>query len=54
MGRRGKKLNPISIFTVEREGGGRKFVTFEIFMSATMKNAVFWDVTQCDRRFGGT
>jgi hypothetical protein len=33
-------------------------VGFEVFMAATMKNAVFWDVAPCgfiiNRRFGGT
>jgi hypothetical protein len=34
------------------------FVRFEVFMSVTMKNVVFWDITPCgcykNRRFGGT
>jgi hypothetical protein len=33
-------------------------VRFEVFTAVTMKNGVFWDVTQCasckNRRFGGT
>jgi hypothetical protein len=33
-------------------------VRFEVFTAMTMKNADFWDVTQCgsgkNRRFGGT
>jgi hypothetical protein len=33
-------------------------VRFEAFTAVTMKNGVFWDITQCDscknRRFGGT
>jgi hypothetical protein len=24
-----------------------QYVRFEVFTAATMKNAVFWDVTQC-------
>jgi hypothetical protein len=35
-----------------------QFVRFEVFTAVTMKNGVFWDVTQCgsckNRRFGGT
>jgi hypothetical protein len=34
-----------------------KYVRFEVFTAVTMKNVVFWDVTQCgyckNRRFGG-
>jgi hypothetical protein len=33
-------------------------VRFEVFTAVTVKNSVFWDVTQCGscriRRFGGT
>jgi hypothetical protein len=33
------------------------YVRFEVFMAVTMKNVVFWDLTQCgsrkNRRFGG-
>jgi hypothetical protein len=33
-------------------------VRFEVFTAVTIKNGVFWDVTQCgsckNRRFGGT
>jgi hypothetical protein len=35
-----------------------RYVRFDVFMAANMKNAVFWDVTPCgsceNRRFGGT
>jgi hypothetical protein len=37
---------------------GVEDVRFEVFTVVTMKNVVFWDVTQCgsckNRRFGGT
>jgi hypothetical protein len=37
--------------------GNLNYVRFEIFTAVTMKNAVFWDVTQCgscqNPRFGG-
>jgi hypothetical protein len=36
----------------------QNFVRFEVLTTATMKNAVFWDVAPCrscvNRRFGGT
>jgi hypothetical protein len=36
---------------------GSCYVRFEVFTAATVKSAVFWDVTPCDacknRRFGG-
>jgi hypothetical protein len=35
-----------------------EFVRFEVFTAVTMRNGVFWNVTQCgsgkNRRFGGT
>jgi hypothetical protein len=38
--------------------GRNQFVRFEVFMAVTIKNTVFWDVTQCgsckNRHFGGT
>jgi hypothetical protein len=41
------------------QNSARKYyVRFEVFTAVTMKNAVFWDVTQCgsckNRSFGGT
>jgi hypothetical protein len=36
----------------------KDYVRFEVFTAVTMKNTVFWDVTQCgsckNRRFGVT
>jgi hypothetical protein len=42
----------------ERERGGyQRRVRFEVYTAVTMKNAVFWDVTQSgsckNQRFGG-
>jgi hypothetical protein len=41
-----------------QSSAGYCYVRFEVFTEATMKNAVFWDVTPCgsckNGRFGGT